>query len=176
MSDSERLQLLLDRADVERVIYDYAVGLDTKDWALWRSIYLDEVKVRFRAAGDVEFTGLGQEWIEVAAEEWVHGRRVLFTGLGATQHQMSNPRATIEGDRATCVMYVRAIHFMPGDPPGTHYTIGGYYTDQLVRTSGGWKLTHVNLNVTWELGDATMLERARVIGRELVETATATAR
>src|SRR5690242_4507048 len=107
----EHLQLLLDRSEIERVVYDYATGLDTKDWALWRSIFTDEVEVKFRPAADAEFTGLGQEWLTMTAEKWIEGRRILFTGLATTQHQMSNPRITIEGDAATCTMYMQAIHF-----------------------------------------------------------------
>jgi 3-phenylpropionate/cinnamic acid dioxygenase small subunit len=163
----DRLQLLLDRSEIERVIYDYATGLDTKDWALWRSIFTDEVHVKFRPAAEAEFTGLGQEWMSFTVDEWVEGRRVLFAGLATTQHQMSNPRITVVGDGATCVMYMQAIHFMPGEP-GIEYTLGGYYVDDLVRTPAGWKLSRVNLNVTWERGDATMLERGRELGHQLL--------
>lgn len=165
----DRIQLLLDRSEIERVVYDYATGLDTKDWHLWRSIFADEVHVKFRPAAEAAFTGLGQEWVSMSAEEWVEGRRVLFTGLATTQHQMSNPRITVDGDTAKCTMYMQAIHFMPGEPT-VEYTLGGYYIDDLVRTAEGWKLTRVNLNVTWERGDATMLERGRALGRRLVES------
>ncbi|MGO4689665.1 nuclear transport factor 2 family protein [Glaciibacter sp. 2TAF33] len=161
------VRLLLDRSEVERVVYDYATGLDTKDWTLWRSIFVEEVQVKFRPAAEAEFTGLGQEWVAMTAEEWVEGRRILFTGLATTQHQMSNPRVTIDGDSATCVMYMQAVHFMPNEP-GAEYTLGGYYVNDLVRTSGGWKLARVNLNVTWERGDASMLERGRNLGRRLL--------
>jgi 3-phenylpropionate/cinnamic acid dioxygenase small subunit len=166
MTDAQ-LQLLLDRSEIERVIYDYATGLDTKDWTLWRSIFTDEVQVKFRSAAEAAFTGLGQEWVSMTAEEWVEGRRALFTGLATTQHQMSNPRTTIDGDAATCIMYMQAIHFMPGRSD-VEYTLGGYYVDDLVRTPKGWKLARVNLNVTWERGDAGMLERGRALGQQLV--------
>jgi 3-phenylpropionate/cinnamic acid dioxygenase small subunit len=164
----ERLQLLLDYSDIQRVIYDYATGLDTKDWNLWRSIFTDAVHVKFRSAAEAEFTGLGQDWVSMTAPEWVEGRRILFSGLATTQHQMSNPRITVEGDTATCTMYMQAIHFMPGEPTA-EYTLGGYYVDDLVRTPEGWKIARVNLNVTWERGDATMLERARERGHRLIE-------
>lgn len=168
----DMLQLLQDRSEIERVVYDYATGLDTKDWELWRSIFTDEVRVRFRPAAEGDFTGLGQDWVTMSADEWVAGRRILFSGLATTQHQMSNPRIEITGDTATCVMYMQAIHFMPGEPR-VEYTLGGYYVDDLVRTPDGWKLSRVNLNVTWERGDATMLERARERGRQMLDTVAA---
>lgn len=166
MSDAH-LQLLLDRSEIERVVYDYATGLDTKDWTLWRSIFTDEVRVKFSSTAEAAFAGLGQEWVSMTAEEWVEGRRVLFTGLATTQHQMSNPRITIDGDAATCIMYMQAIHLMPGSPD-VEYTLGGYYVDDLVRTPKGWKLARVNLNVTWGRGDAGMLERGRALGQQLM--------
>jgi len=160
----DRVKRLMERSDIEQVIYDYATGLDTKNWRLWRSIFTDELQVKFRPAAEATFTGLGQEWITMTADEWVGGRRVLFTGLATTQHQMSNPQVTISGDTATCVMYMQAIHFLP-DEPGVEYTLGGYYIDDLVRMPEGWKIARVNLNVTWERGDAAMLERGRELGR-----------
>jgi hypothetical protein len=161
----DQLQLLWDRSEIERVVFDYATGLDTKDWELWRSIFTDEVQVKFRPATESEFKGLGQDWVSMSLDEWVEGRRVLFTGLAATQHQMSNPRITVDGDAATCIMYLQAIHFMPGEPR-VEYTLGGYYVNDLVRTSQGWRLARVNLNVTWERGDATILDRGRILGRQ----------
>jgi 3-phenylpropionate/cinnamic acid dioxygenase small subunit len=161
----DRLQLLWDRSEIEQVVYKYAAGFDTKDWELWRSIFTDAVEVKFRPAAEAAFKGFGQDWVPTSGDEWVEGRRVLFTGLGTTQHQMSNPRITVDGDAATCIMYLQAIHFMPGEP-GVEYTLGGYYVDDLVRTPQGWKIARVNLIVTWERGDATILDRGRLLGQQ----------
>lgn len=161
---TDRLLTLADSADVVQTLYDYARGLDTKDWTLWRSIFADEVSAKFRAAAETAFIGLGQDWVTMSADDWVEGRRELFSGLATTQHQMTNPTVAIDGDQAMCTMYMQAIHFLPGEP-ANEYTLGGYYVDTLVRASDGWKITHVNLNVTWERGDSTVLDRARELGR-----------
>lgn len=167
--DTETLRWVADKAAIERIVYSYATGIDSKDWALWRSIYADEVSVLFRPIQDSGFQGSRgdvQEWTTMPADEWVSSCRVLFTGLRATQHTMSNPIIDIDGDEATCTMYMQATHFLPDETEP--YTIGGYYVDQLVRTDEGWRIRSVNLNVSWHTGDPGLLLRGRARGAELV--------
>jgi hypothetical protein len=45
MTDQERLQVLMDRAEISEVLYNYAIGTDQKDAKLFRSIWADEVTV-----------------------------------------------------------------------------------------------------------------------------------
>lgn len=51
----------------------------------------------------------------------------------------------IESDQATCVAYLQAQH----DNPGGMWTVGGYYTNTLVRTPEGWKISKLKLTATW---------------------------
>ena len=147
-----------ERIDVVEVVYAYATGVDTKDWALYRSIFTDEVEFDFSSWD-------GRPAARMRADEWVAGVRPLFMALDVTQHSMTNPRVAIEGERATCVMYMQAAHFLQqagGDP---EFTIGGYYTDQLVRTTAGWKLAGVKLTVTWRRGNYHVMTLAGERGR-----------
>lgn len=136
-----------ERIDVAEVVYSYATAVDTRDWALYRAIFVDEVEMDFSSfdAGNVAR--------RMTADEWVGGVRPLFMELDATQHSMSNPRVSIQGDRATCVMYMQAAHFLRNQEGDAEFTVGGYYTDQLVKTSAGWKLCGVKLTVTWSRGN-----------------------
>jgi len=135
-----------ERIDVAQVVYSYATGVDTKDWALYRSIFTDEV--------DIDFSSWdGRPAARMRGDAWVAGVRPLFLGLDATQHSMTNPRIAIDGERATCVMYVQAAHFLHHDGGDPEFTIGGYYTDELVKTAAGWKLCAVKLTVTWRRGN-----------------------
>jgi 3-phenylpropionate/cinnamic acid dioxygenase small subunit len=143
-----------ERIDVAEVVYSYATGVDTRDWALYRSIFSDEVEIDFSSwdAGVVAR--------RMTADEWVGSVRPLFMGLEATQHAMSNPRVSIVGDRATCVMYMQAAHFLRNDEGDAEFTLGGYYTDQLVKTPAGWKLCGVKLTVTWSRGNKHIMTLA----------------
>jgi len=142
-----------DRTEILETIYCYATGVDTKDWPLYRSIFTDEIEVDFSSWD-------GRPARRIKADEWLAGVQALFPGFDATQHAMTNPRVTIEGDRASCVMYVQAAHFLRNDEGDAEFTLGGYYTDRLVRTAAGWKLCGVKLTVTWSRGNKHVMALA----------------
>ncbi len=104
----------------------------------------------------------------MSADDYVAGVVPLFTGLAATQHSMTNPLATVDGDAAAITMYMQARHvYDPGDPE-SWYTVGGYYDDTLVRSGGQWLLTGVRLTVTWRAGDPAIMDLARAAGNRLL--------
>ena len=161
MSDAE-LRTLLDRAAISDVVHGYATGLDTRDWALYRSIFLDEIEMDFASIGIP--SGVFQ------ADQWVESAKTLFKGLDATQHVSSNHVHDIRGDEATCVSYMKAEHFVADDALDEatnqdRWTIGGTYTNELVRTPDGWKLKKVTLRVTWSRGNRNLAAIALKRGR-----------
>ena len=86
-----------DKLAVAQTVYRYALGIDTRDFTICRSIFDDRVAIDYTSYS-------GGTASVMDAEQWVHGVRPLFTGLAATQHSMTNPFATIDGDRAQCRM------------------------------------------------------------------------
>jgi hypothetical protein len=151
-----------DQLAVAETVYRYATGVDRRDWALYRSLFTDTVTIDFSSFDpDLAPRVMG-------ADDWVAGLVPLFTGLAATQHSMTNPLATVEGDAATITMYVQAHHVHdPGDP-ASWYTVGGFYDDTLVRRDRRWLLTGVRLTVTWRAGDPAIMELARAAGKRLL--------
>ncbi|MEE2703495.1 MAG: nuclear transport factor 2 family protein [Myxococcota bacterium] len=155
-----RVRELLDRAEISDVLHRYATGLDRRNWELYRSIFTNEV--------DLDFESVGIPAGVRKADAWVRSARALFAGFTATQHTSSNHVHEIRGDRARCVSNMQAEHFV-GDGEEDRWTIGGYYTNELVRTPSGWKLSKVTLNVTWQRGNPRVSEIALRRGRELAE-------
>jgi hypothetical protein len=146
-----------DRLDVAETVYRYAVGIDTRDFALYRSIFADEVAIDFSSYS-------GAPASMMTGDQWVAGVQPLFNGLAATQHTMTNPLAVVDGDTATCRMYMQAHHVFDPDDPASWFTIGGYYDDTLVRDdrgSSGWLITGVTLTVLWRMGDPAIMVAAR---------------
>lgn len=141
-----------DKVAVAETVYRYALGVDTRDWPLYRAQFADRVHV--------DFTGFaaGMPDTEMAADTWVAGVRPLFERLHATHHLMGNPIVDVDGDSARITMYVQATHV--GDPgdPGARYTIGGYYENRLARVDARWLLTAVKLTVLWRAGDPAVME------------------
>lgn len=150
MSDLD-LQALLDRAAISDVVHAYATGLDRRDWALYRSIFIKTI--------EMDFNSIGLRSGVYQADEWVSGAKRLFAGLRATQHTSSNHVHEIRGDTATCTSNMQAEHFVIREPDDgledgqDRWTIGGFYTNELVRTPIGWKLAKVTLTMTWQSGN-----------------------
>ena len=163
-----RLQLLLDRAEISDVVHAYATGLDRRDWALYRRIFTDLIEMDFRSVGLRAGT--------YRAEDWVRDARRLFAGFSATQHTSTNHVHDVRGDAATCTSNMQAEHFVAResgdglDNGADRWTIGGYYTNELVRTPGGWKLARVTLTVTWTRGNPGVPEIALKRGRERAQS------
>ncbi len=165
MTADPGLQHLLDREAIRETVYRYATGIDTRDWELYRSILADPVRIDFSSWN-------GRPAADTAADDWVAGVRVLFTGLDATQHSMSNPIVEVDGDRAVCTVYMQAAHFLHSDRGDDSFTIGGHYRDTLIRTGEGWRIDGVTLTVTWRRGNEGVMTRGVERGQERLGGAT----
>lgn len=148
-----------DHQAICEVRYRYAMGLDTCDWALYRSIFTDEIEIDFSS-----FNGVPAG--TMSADDWVAQCRVFFTGLDASQHVMTNPLVEVDGDRARCRMYMTADHYFANDQGGNRYVIGGFYDDRLVRDGDGWLLEAVTLTLFWQRGNRHIMELAAAKGAD----------
>lgn len=153
MDQEDKLQSLVDQAAVADVMYAYAFAVDTREWELYRSILADRLEIDFTSY-------FGGDPMTIDADVAVFSVKALFPGFESTQHLMANPRVTIDGDRATCVMSMRAEHFLPNSEGDSLHTIGGHYTAQLTRTVEGWKLRRLELTVRWQSGNKHIMTLA----------------
>jgi hypothetical protein len=158
-----------DRRAIAETIYLYAMGIDTKDFDLYRSIFADQVEIDFSS-----YEGSSvPEPNSLTGDEWVNRVKPLFTGLAATQHSMTNPIVTLDGDFAHCRMYMQAHHVFEPEKEDSWFTIGGYYDDSLARdieSPSGWKLTGVKLTVLWRKGQESIMQLARSEGHRLLSS------
>jgi len=146
-----------DKQAIIETVYRYALGLDTRDWELYRSLFTERIFVDFSSYS-------GQPGERVGADEWVARLQPLFSGLAATQHSMTNPLVSFDDRGAECRMYMQAEHIHdPGDPD-SWYTIGGFYTDHLVRPGERWLIDSVTLSIFWRRGDPGCMVRAAETG------------
>jgi 3-phenylpropionate/cinnamic acid dioxygenase small subunit len=142
---------LVDELAVCDVLYRFAEGIDLRDFELYRSVFTDEIEVDYSShrrgsAG------------RMRADDWVERARRRFTALDATQHVMSNPRVTVDGDTAICSMYVVAHHHHHRlGSRADSYTLGGRYVDLLIRTGGRWRISRLALQVWWSQGNPALV-------------------
>lgn len=143
-------ELLADRLAISDVVITYATAVDTRDWDLLRSIFTERVFFDFRSF-DPDLLG------EIGVDELV-ARAMVNAKFEATHHMSTNHRHEIDGDRATCVSYMQAGHFLKRPDGDYHCTLHGYYTNTLTRTSDGWKISRYALTVTGQVGDPRVFQ------------------
>jgi hypothetical protein len=162
MNQSE-LKLLRDRLDIAEVMTRYATGVDTRDAAVLRGCFADEVEIQGSSAGRLHETFVSTGFaagLKLGREEWVKQLVVGMSALAVTHHMIGNHFVELSGDQAVCTAYLRAMHFAGTQFPGSApYEVGGYYRNTLVRTADGWRIRRWTLTCTWETGDASMLVR-----------------
>jgi hypothetical protein len=144
--DDAKVNELYDRSQITEVIYRYSAGLDQREWELFRTCFADPVHADFTSAGTPAARTFPLDtWVRVAQKT---------VGLFAmTQHWNSNVTITVDGDKATAVVYLRARHLNLSDASNNKFwDIGGYYTDHLVRTPDGWKIASIKFTRTWTEG------------------------
>ena len=151
-----------DKWQIVETVYRYAVGIDTRDFALYRSIFADELAIDFSSYS-------GQPAAMMTGDDWVARVKPLFLGLNATQHSMTNPIVELTATGASCRMYMQAHHVYDPADPTSWYTIGGYYDDTLVRRGDGWAITGVTLTVLWRMGDPGIMPVAAAAGMKLLK-------
>jgi 3-phenylpropionate/cinnamic acid dioxygenase small subunit len=113
------------------VLVRYATGIDTKDWALFRTCFTNDMQADY---GDA----VGS-WTDVdAITEYM---TVMHAEMVDTKHRLTNFVIDVDGDSATASTYVHAVLVVTNDPL-TWYEPVGRYEDRLVRTSEGWRISH----------------------------------
>ncbi|MDP6345382.1 MAG: nuclear transport factor 2 family protein [Alphaproteobacteria bacterium] len=152
MTDAN-VQLLLDRADISAVIHRYAAAIDRRDWDLLASCFAEDLEADFRSFG-------GREVVK-GRDKWLGMVRGTIEGLDATQHLTANHAHQVDGDRATLIAYIQAVHYLDGARGEGEYTVGGYYDCDLVRSDEGWRIRRYSLNVTWHRGNRDILRQAQ---------------
>lgn len=143
----EKLQTLMDRAAIAEVMQRYGMSIDTRDWPALRWCFADEIEIDNT---ENPFAPTGPP-LRMTGDNWLDQIRRIVTHYPITQHMISPYRFEIQGDRAVCLSYVQARHFPPDcTDPKMIWAIGGYYTNQMVRTSAGWKIAVWKLTLTWQ--------------------------
>lgn len=148
MTESEKVQWLFDRAEISEVVHRYAIGIDSRDWSLFRSIFPDEIEVWLGFARDPNRALRRRN-----ADKFAQSVTRVISQFAVTQHFLTDYQIELNGNDAVCVCYMQARHFNPDGKGGqTVWDIGGYYTYHLTRTALGWKIPKYTLTLTWEEG------------------------
>jgi hypothetical protein len=152
MIEESALRTLIDREAVSDVVNAYATAVDSRDWDRFRSLFTASVFIDFRSFDP-------RLYRQLSLDELVAITRNL-AAFDATHHLSANHAHTIEGDRARCVSYMHAGHFLTHAGEQHVCFLYGYYTYELQRMQAGWKIDRYGLQVTAQHGDPRVFEWA----------------
>lgn len=105
----------------------------------------------------IDYTSLwGGQPATMTPAELMTAWRGIVPGFDATFHELSNVRATVNGDRATATAFVDGRHWI-GER--LWRPIGDYHWT-LERIDGQWKVTSMTFAMTREIGDRDVAAEA----------------
>lgn len=140
----------------------YAEGLDSKNWALVRSCFADEVLIDY---GNLS-AATGAPDVPRLADEWMKYLQGVINGFDITRHTITNHRVVITPDEVSCRAYLSADHVMfpnPEEPvigPENVATVVGEYVNHYREVDGNWKICQSALAVNWSSGNVALFTEA----------------
>ncbi|ARN75872.1 nuclear transport factor 2 family protein [Oceanicoccus sagamiensis] len=140
----------------------YAEGLDSKNWALVRSCFCDEVYIDY---GDIS-APTGAPEIPRKGDDWLVILQTAINGFNCTKHAITNHRVKVDGDSVSCSAYLTADHIVLKDPsfpvigPDDIATVVGEYTNHYRQVDGQWKICKSQLDVHWSSGNIALFPEA----------------
>jgi septum formation inhibitor-activating ATPase MinD len=141
-----------DKLAVVDALYRFAAGIDLRDKSLLSSSLAENAVSDFRLAAAK--AGFDYPVIE--------GRDVIVAALTTslatldTTHSVTNPRVTIDGDKARLDALVEAQH-VPRDDDTRHYLMKNRYDVELAREGDIWVITRTTVDNVWRSGDPAVL-------------------
>ncbi|NJP68517.1 nuclear transport factor 2 family protein [Streptomyces spiramenti] len=136
-----------DRAEIIELMSSYADIPDRARFAeLPQRVFTDPVTLDFGSVA-------GTPVMEVPVAAYGESLKETFAPFVAAHHVITGHVVRIDGDRATVSAHVRAEHWFPsevtGDGPNC-WLVVGFYDNEAVRTSEGWRLSRVKLTATYQ--------------------------
>jgi 3-phenylpropionate/cinnamic acid dioxygenase small subunit len=135
---------IADRFAIDDLLTRYALAIDTKDYAVLRSVFAPDAML--------DYTGAGA--IRGGPDDVVGWLQKALAGFPATQHFVTNRSVTLDGDRATSYSYFyNPMSWTDGEDRQRAFFVGGYYNDRLERRPEGWRIVERVVEVAWRDGE-----------------------
>jgi hypothetical protein len=115
------------RQQLADLVLQYSVGIDTRDWVLFREIWTDDAKTDYGKVGSWDSGDAITDFMEK-----------VHADCGHTMHQLGNQVVKATGEGYSSRTFVDAI-VMNGDNR-SGFRMLGWYDDEIVPAGGGWKI------------------------------------
>lgn len=141
-----------DKFAVVETLYRYAAGLDLRDRDLLASAFAEDAVADFGPATKKA----GQEYPPVKGRDTIAAALSGSLGHLDTTHSLSNPRVSLDGDKAH-LEGIMACQHLPREDHSRHVLMTNRYEVDLVRCGDAWVIQHVTVDNAWTEGDPTVL-------------------
>lgn len=136
-----------DNLAIRRLIDLYALGVDCLRFDLFDEIFTDDVQVDYNKTA---------RWPDLAS--FKRDFAIFHEPFDATQHMMANCVADIHEDVARVITYGHFRLMRSGVPGGEFWEGQGWYEDEAIRTSSGWRIRSRVHRTLWWAGNQNVLE------------------
>jgi|RhiMethySRZTD1v2_1073278.scaffolds.fasta_scaffold00408_16 quercetin dioxygenase-like cupin family protein len=167
-TDTGTLDRLRDTQEVVDALYRFAAGQDLKDRGLFLSAFAPHATLDFTQPA----ARFGTDIPVMPDRAAIAGILDTLEPL-VTSHTVTNPRATVSGDRASLSALVAAQH-VSRDAPHRHLLLENVYDVALVRDGDHFVIEAMTIRNLWSDGDPSVLFGGGDAGATAVRTADAT--
>jgi hypothetical protein len=140
----------------------YAQGLDSKDWALVRRCFADQVSIDYGTISDPT----GSPDVPRNTQDWLQVLQSVINGFDITRHTITNHRTAFVDGLVSCRAYLIADHVIFSNPElplvadDDVATVVGEYTNHYERTAEGWKICRSKLEIQYSRGNLALFVTA----------------
>ena len=141
-----------DKLAVVDALYRFAAGIDLRDKGLLASALAENAVSDFRPAA----AKAGFDYPVIEGRDFIVAALTAALATLDTTHSVTNPRVTIDGDRARLDALVEAQH-VSRDDHTRHYLKKNRNDVELARKGDGWVITRNTVDNVWRSGDPAVL-------------------
>jgi len=132
-----------DVLEIQQLLYRYGWGIDHRDVALLDTLFTPDAVIHYNVVG-----GTKKPYAEMRG--WLPNALQRFR---MTQHCMVNPIIELAGDSARSRTYGILVHAQERLDGTSNYVVQhATYSDELTRTSAGWRIVSRRLDNMWTEG------------------------
>jgi hypothetical protein len=136
---------LYDRITIVDLITRLGVTLDEKRFGNLASLFTEDVAVRFGFPGSEPIDN-----IQSLAER---GRRSQGR-FARAHHIFTDHLIELSGDKAKVRANLLGFHVHRAEEPAAHFDIGERYRFEMIRTTDGWRISHMTTEPVWTAGES----------------------
>jgi SnoaL-like domain len=150
ISQAQMIETLWARSQIEAVMLRFGRALDLGDWKAYRSCFADRFRVNFE-----RMTGQPEVWVD--ADLWTRFAELILTPV-RRHHQYSNLTVSLDGDKATAVIYMVSRHWKSTDTGTSENAQIGWYENTFAQIHGEWKITRLLHTYQWISGNGALFD------------------